>query len=244
MSPSARLALVDPAEPDLSITAQCRLLKVARSTLYYRPVPVSADDLAVMRRMDELHLAYPFYGSRRLAAVLRRDGWLVNRKRIKRLMQVMGLEAIYQKPNTSQGHPDHKVYPYLLRGLVIDRPNQVWCADITYIPMAKGFVYLVAVMDWFSRRVLAWRVSISMDPSFCVAALAEALALHGPPEIFNTDQGVQFTSGDFLTELETSGVRISMDGKGRYLDNIFIERLWRSLKYEDVFIKEIGRAHV
>lgn len=207
------------------------------STLYYRPVPVSADDLAVMRRMDELHLTCPFYGSRRLAAVLRRDGWLVNRKRVKRLMQVMGLEAIYQKPNTSQGHPDHKVYPYLLRGLVIDRPNQVWCADITYIPMAKGFVYLVAVMDWFSRRVLAWRVSISMDPSFCEAALTEALALHGPPGIFNTDQGVQFTSGDFLTGLETSGVRISMDGKGRYLDNIFIERLWRSLKYEEVFIK-------
>ena len=237
MSPPARLALVDPADPRLSIAAQCRLLQLARSTLYYRPAPVSADDLAVMRRMDELHLAYPFYGSRRLAAVLRRDGWLVNRKRVKRLMQVMGLEAIYQKPNTSRGHPNHKVYPYLLRGLVIDRPNQVWCADITYIPMAKGFVYLVAVMDWFSRRVLGWRVSISMDTSFCVEALTEALDRHGPPEIFNTDQGVQFTSADFLAELEAGGVRISMDGKGRYLDNIFIERLWRSLKYEEVFIK-------
>ena len=201
MTPPARLALVDPADPRLSIAAQCRLLQVARSTLYDRPAPVSADDLAVMRRMDELHLAYPFYGSRRLAAVLRRDGWLVNRKRVKRLMQVMGLEAIYQKPNTSRGHPDHKVYPYLLRGLVIDRPNQVWCADITYIPMAKGFVYLVAVMDWFSRRVLGWRVSISMDTSFCVEALTEALDRHGPPEIFNTDQGVQFTSADFLAEL-------------------------------------------
>ena len=208
--------------------------------LYYRPAPVSADDLAVMRRMDELHLAWPFYGSRRMAAVLRRDGWPVNRKRIKRLMRVMGLEAIYQKPNTSRRHPDHKVYPYLLRGLVIDRPNQVWCADITYIPMAKGFVYLVAVMDWFSRRVLAWRVSITMETAFCVEALQEAMDRHGQPEIFNTDQGVQFTSAEFLGELETRGVRISMDGKGRFLDNIFIERLWRSLKYEEVFIKAYG----
>jgi putative transposase len=237
MNPGARLALVDPTDPGLSIVAQCRLLKVARSSLYYRPVPVSADDLTLMRRMDELHLAYPFYGSRRLAAALRRDGWSANRKRVRRLMQVMGLETIYQKPNTSQAHPEHKVYPYLLRGLPIDRPNQVWCADITYIPMAKGFVYLVAVMDWFSRRVLAWRVSISMDTTFCVEALQEALDRHGAPEIFNTDQGVQFTSADFLSELELRGVRISMDGKGRYLDNIFIERLWRSLKYEEVFIK-------
>src|SRR6478736_7061157 len=158
MSRAERLALVDRADPALSAMKQCRLLKVARSTLYYRPAPVSADDLAVMRRMDELHLAWPFYGSRRMVAVLRREGWPVNRKRIKRLMRLMALEAIYRKPNTSRKHPDHKVYPYLLRGLVIDRPNQVWCADITYIPMAKGFVYLVAVMDWFSRRVLAWRV--------------------------------------------------------------------------------------
>jgi putative transposase len=237
MSPTARLALVDPADPALSITAQCRLLKVARSTLYDRPVPVSADDLTLIRRMDELHLAYPFYGSRRLAAALRRDGWPVNRKRVKRLMPVMGLAALYQKPNTSQAHPDHKVYPYLLRGLAIERPNQVWCADITYIPMAKGFVYLVAVMDWFSRRVLAWRVSISLDTSFCIEALQEALERHGPPEIFNTDQGVQFTSANFLAELERHGVRISMDGKARYLDNIFIERLWRSLKHEEVYIK-------
>jgi putative transposase len=240
MSPASRLVLIDPADVALSIVAQCQLLKVARSTLYYRPVPVGTEDLAVMRRMDELHLAYPFYGSRRLAATLRRDGWLVNRKRVKRLMQVMALETIYQKPNTSRSHPDHKVYPYLLRGLVIDRPNQVWCADITYIPMAKGFVYLVAVMDWFSRRVLAWRVSISLDTTFCVDALQEALERHGQPDIFNTDQGVQFTSADFLAELEARGVRISMDGKGRYLDNIFIERLWRSLKYEEVFIKAYG----
>jgi len=176
MSRAERLALVDHDDPALPVVAQCRLLKVARSTLYYRPVPVSADDLAVMRRMDELHLAWPFYGSRRMAAVLRREGWDVNRKRVKRLRKVMGIEAIYQKPNTSKGHPDHKVYPYLLRGLTIARPNQVWCADITYIPMAKGFVYLVAVMDWFSRRVLSWRLSIGMETDFCVEALAEAMA--------------------------------------------------------------------
>jgi putative transposase len=240
MSRPERLALVDHDDQVVPVVAQCRLLRVARSSLYYRPAPVSADDLAVMRRMDELHLAWPFYGSRRMAAVLRREGWPVNRKRIKRLMRIMALEAIYQKPNTSRKHPDHKVYPYLLRGLVIDRPNQVWCADITYIPMAKGFVYLVAVMDWFSRRVLAWRVSITLETDFCVEALQDAMKRHGQPEIFNTDQGVQFTSAAFLGELEILGVRISMDGKGRFLDNIFIERLWRSLKYEEVFIKAYG----
>jgi putative transposase len=190
-----------------------------------------------MRWLDEQFLRTPFYGSRRMVAVMRRDGLVVNRKRVRRLMRVMGLEAIYQKPNTSEGHPAHKKYPYLLRNLVIDRPNQVWCADITYIPMAKGFVYLVAVMDWFSRRVLSWRVSIGMDSDFCVEALKEAMEKHGKPEIFNTDQGVQFTSADFLVDLQTQGVGISMDGKGRYLDNIFIERLWRSLKYEEVFLK-------
>jgi putative transposase len=237
MSAPARLLLVDRADQQLSIVTQCRLLKVARSTLYYCAAPVSADDLAVMRRMDELYLAAPFYGSRRMVAVLQREGWSVNRKRVRRLMRLMGLEAIYQKPNTSRGHPEHKVYPYLLRGLAIDRPNQVWCADITYIPMAKGFVYLVAVMDWFSRRVLAWRLSIGMESDFCVEALQEAMDRHGRPEVFNTDQGVQFSSADFLAELESRGVRVSMDGKGRFLDNIFIERLWRSLKYEEVFIK-------
>jgi putative transposase len=242
MSRPERLALVDHDDQAVPVVAQCRLLKVARSTLYYRRAPVSMDDLAVMRRIDELYLASPFYGSRRMTAVLRREGWPVNRKRVRRLMRVMALEAIYQKPNTSRKHPDHKVYPYLLRGLVIDRPNQVWCADITYIPMAKGFVYLVAVMDWFSRWVLAWRVSITLEADFCVEALQEAMHRHGQPEIFNTDQGVQFTSAPFLTELETQGVRISMDGKGRFLDNIFIERLWRSLKYEEVFIKAYGSA--
>jgi putative transposase len=240
MSPAQRLALVDRADPALSVAAQCRLLKVARSTLYYQPAPVDPDDLALMRRMDELYTASPFYGSRRMVAMLRRDGWTVNRKRVRRLMRLMGLEAIYQKPNTSKAHPAHKVYPYLLRDLVIERPNQVWCADITYIPMAKGFVYLVAVMDWFSRRVLGWRLSISMDAEFCVDALQDALARYGKPEIFNTDQGVQFTSADFLAVLESGGIRISMDGKGRFLDNIFIERLWRSLKDEEVFIKAYG----
>jgi len=240
MNRAERLALVDHDDAVLPVTAQCRLLQVARSTLYYQPVPASPDDLAVMRRIDELHLECPFYGSRRMAVVLRDDGWAVNRKRAQRLMRVMGLEAIYQQPNTSRPHPDHKAYPYLLRGLIIDRPNQVWCADITYIPMAKGFVYLVAVMDWFSRRVLAWRLSITMEADFCIDALREAMDRHGRPEIFNTDQGVQFTSPAFLDELSSQGVRISMDGQGRFLDNIFIERLWRSLKYEEVYIKAYG----
>lgn len=240
MSAADRRALVDRDDPGLPVVAQCRLLKIARSTLYYRPAAVDFDDLALMRRMDELYLASPFYGSRRMAAVLRREGLVVNRKRVQRLMRLMGLEAIYQKPNTSQGHPDHKVYPYLLRGLSIERANQVWCADITYIPMARGFVYLVAVMDWFSRRVLSWRLSITMEAAFCVEAVQEALVNHGRPEIFNTDQGVQFTSAGFVDELEAAGVRISMDGKGRFLDNIFIERLWRSLKYEEVFTKAYG----
>jgi putative transposase len=237
MNPTARLSLVDRSGGELSIVAQCGLLKVARSTLYWRPAPASEDDLRLMRSIDELYLTAPFYGSRRMVAVLRREGWTVNRKRVRRLMRLMGIEAIYRKPNTSRPHPDHKVYPYLLRGLAIEQPNQVWCADITYIPLAKGFVYLVAVMDWFSRRVLAWRVSLTLDADFCVEALQEAMDLYGAPEIFNTDQGVQFTSADFIDELAARGVRISMDGKGRYLDNIFIERLWRSLKYEEVFLK-------
>ena len=245
MNQITRLSLVDRCDADLSIVAQCRLLKVARSTLYYRAAAVSADDLRLMRWLDEQYLATPFYGSRRMVAVLRRDGEVVNRKRVRRLMRLMGIEAIYQKPNTSRRHPEHKVYPYLLRDLVIDRPNQVWCADITYIPLAKGFVYLVAVMDWFSRRVLAWRLSIGLDMAFCVEALQDALDRYGQPDIFNTDQGVQFTSGDFIDELAARGVRISMDGKRRFLDNIFIERLWRSLKYEEVFIKayaSVGEA--
>ena len=240
MSRAARLALVDRDDPAMPVAAQCRLLKVARSTLYHQPCPVSDADLAVMRVLDEQYLETPFYGTRRMVVALCAIGLVVNRKRVRRLMRLMGLEAIYQKPDTSRRHPAHKVYPYLLRGLLIDRPNQVWCADITYIRMAKGFVYLVAVMDWFSRRVLAWRVSISLDMDFCVEAVEEAIARFGKPEIFNTDQGAQFTSTEFTDLLTAEGIRISMDGKGRFLDNIFIERLWRSLKYEEVFIKSYG----
>lgn len=237
MSAAARRAMVDKDDPAISVARQCKLLKVTRSTVYHEPAPVSADDLLLMRRLNEQYLATPFYGSRRMAAVLRQQGFSVNRKRVQWLMQIMGLEAIYQKPNTSGRHPDHKIYPYLLRDLVIDRPNQVWCADITYISMAQGFVYLVAIMDWFSRRVLAWRLSIDMHSTFCVEALQDALKRFGRPEIFNTDQGVQFSSTPFVAVLESQKVRISMDGKGRFMDNIFIERLWRSLKYEEVFIK-------
>jgi putative transposase len=198
---------------------------------------VSDEELKLMRRIDEIYTKWPFYGSRRLVEELRGEGHVVNRERVTRLMRLMGIEAIYQKPNTSRKHPSHKIYPYLLKNLTIDRSNQVWCADITYIPMAKGWVYLVAIMDWYSRRVLAWRLSITMETGFCVEALQEALEKHGSPEIFNTDQGVQFTAAAFIETLAARGVRISMDGKGRFLDNIFIERLWRSLKYEEVFIK-------
>jgi putative transposase len=234
MNQITRLSLVDRSDADLSIVTQCRLLKVARSTLYYRAAALSADDLRLMRWLDEQYLATPFYGSRRMVAVLRRDGEVVNRKRVRRLMRLMGIEAIYQKPNTSRRHPEHKVYPYLLRDLVIDRPNQVWCADITYIPLAKGFVYLVAVMDWFSRRVLAWRLSIGMDMAFCVEALRDAMDHHGQPEIFNTDQGSQFTSAPFTRLLSDNLIRISMDGRGSWRDNVFVERLWRTVKYEEV----------
>ena len=224
----------------MSVRRQCELLGLSRSSLYYEPTGEPAENLRLMRLIDEQYTAHPYYGSRRMTMWLIERGEEVNRKRVRRLMQVMGIEAIYQKPNTSRRHPEHKVYPYLLRGMMIERANQVWCADITYIPMAKGFVYLVAVMDWFSRRVLAWRLSIGMETDFCVEALREAMDRYGQPEVFNTDQGVQFTSATFLDELETRGVRISMDGKGRFLDNIFIERLWRSLKYEEVFIKAYG----
>ena len=240
MSQTARLAMVSRPHPDFSIARQCALLKVPRSTLYYKPKPISDDDLTMMRRIDEIYMRWPFYGSRRMVEELRGERWDVNRKRVRRLMRLMGIEAIYQKPNTSRKHPAHKIYPYLLRTLDIDHANQVWCADITYIPMAKGFAYLVAVMDWFSRRVLASRLSITLEGDFCVDALREAMDRHGKPKIFNTDQGSQFTSGDFTDLLVKTGIAISMDGKGRFLDNIFIERLWRSLKYEDIFIKAYG----
>ena len=237
MSQTVRLNMIARPHPQFSVIEQCALLKVPRSTFYYKPEPAGEDTLALMRRIDELYTKWPFYGSRRMTAELRGEGYAVNRKRVRRLMQLMGIAAIYQKPNTSRKHPSHKIYPYLLRNLGVDRPSQVWCADITYIPMAKGFVYLVAVMDWFSRAVLAWRVSLTMDTEFCVEALRDAMNRHGKPDIFNTDQGVQFTSAAFIETLSARGVAISMDGKGRFLDNIFIERLWRSLKYEEVYLK-------
>ena len=236
MSQAARFQMVARPHPHFTIVEQCKLLEVPRLTLYYRPEPVSDQDLALMRRIDEIYTKWPFYGARRMVAELRGEGHEVNRKRIRRLMRLMGIEAIYQKPNTSCKHPAHAVYPYLLRSLAIECPNQVWCADITYIPMAKGWVYLVAIMDWYSRRVLAWRVSITMETDFCVEALAEALARFGKPAIFNTDQGSQFTAAPWIETLSAPGIQISMDGRSRFLDNIFIERLWRSLKYEEVFI--------
>ena len=237
MNQTTRLGMIARPHPTLTIIEQCVLLKVPRSTLYYKPEPVSDEELGLMRRIDEIYTKWPFYGSRRMVAELHGEGHVVNRERVRRLMRLMGIETIYQRPNTSRKHPSHKIYPYLLKNLAIDHPNQVWCADITYIPMAKGWVYLVAVMDWFSRRVLAWRLSITMETDFCVEALQEALDLYGKPEIFNTDQGVQFTAAAFIDTLAAQDVQISMDGKGRYLDNIFIERLWRSLKYEEVFIR-------
>ncbi len=221
----------------MPVMRQCGLLGLARSTAYYRPVPVSEQDLALLRVLDELHLQYPFYGSRRLVDALADRGQRVNRKRVQRLMRIMGIEALYRKPNTSRAHPGHPVYPYRLRDLCIDRPNQVWCTDVSYIPMAHGFAYLVAIMDWYSRKVLAWRVSNTLATDFCVAALEEALARYGAPEIFNTDQGCQFTSEVFTGVLKNHDILISMDGKGRCMDNIFIERLWRSVKYEDIYLK-------
>ena len=221
----------------LPVSRQAKLLKLARSTVYYRPRPVSAGDLALMRRLDELHLDYPFAGARMLRALLLREGVTVGRRHVATLMKRMGLEAIYRRPNTSKPAPGHKVYPYLLRGVSICRPNQVWAMDISYIPMRRGFVYLAAVVDVASRRVLAHRVSITMEAAFCVEAVEEALARHGKPDIFNTDQGSQFTSLDFTGVLSSAGVAISMDGKGAWRDNVFVERLWRTIKYAEVYLK-------
>jgi putative transposase len=228
--------MIDRAQVDLSVRRQCELLRVSRSGLYYEPEPTSPEQLALMRRIDELHLRYPFFGSRKISDALRKEGRDANRKRIQRLMRLMDLEAIAPKPKTSEPHPEHVVFPYLLRGLTISRVNQVWATDITYIPMKTGFVYLVAIMDWYSRRVLSWRLSNTLDSSFCVDALEEALARFGQPEIFNTDQGAQFTADVFTKTLRDRGIAISMDGKGRCLDNVFVERLWRSLKYEEVYL--------
>jgi putative transposase len=215
---------------------RCALLSVARSTAYYQPTPEPSGDETLMRAMDKIHLRLPFYGSRRIVDELATEGHVVNRKRVKRLMRRMGMNALYPKPNTSRANHAHKVYPYLLRDLNIDRANQVWCTDITYFPMRKGFLYLVAVMDWHSRKVLSWRLSNTLDTEFCVEALREALHHYGTPEIFNTDQGCQFTSEAFTQVLKDAGVQISMDGKGRWVDNVFIERLWRSFKYEEVYL--------
>ena len=223
----------------LSISRQCALLSISRSSVYYKPRAESAENLTLMRRLDALSLQYPFYGSRQMTRHLRREGVAVGRRRVRRLMRLMGLEAVYRKPRTSVAEPDHRVYPYLLRGLTIDRPNQVWCSDITYIPVSSGFLYLVAIMDWASRHVLAWRLSNTMDSSFCVEALEAALQL-GTPDIFNTDQRSQFTSTVFTERVQAAGARCSMDGRGRCLDNVFIERLWRSLKYEAVYLHELA----
>ena len=228
--------MVNRTDP-LPVRRQCELLDLPRSTFYYQPKPVPEEDLVLMRTIDECHLQRPFYGSRRLRDWLEDLGYVISRKKVQRLMRTMGLTALYPKRNLSKRNQAHKVYPYLLKGLVIDRPNQVWAADVTYIPMAKGFLYLVAIIDWYSRKVLTWELSNSMDARFCVDALEAALEEYGKPEIFNTDQGSQFTSEAFTSALKDNDIRISMDGKGRWVDNVFVERLWRSLKYEEVYLK-------
>jgi putative transposase len=237
MSAPDRRARLDRDHSGLSIRRQCRLLSVARSSVYRLPPAANDDDLLTMRLIDELFTAWPFLGSRRLAFMLRGKGHWIGRKRVQRLMRKMGIAALGPKPRTTKPAPGHKIFPYLLRNLAIERPNQVWAADITYIAIGRGFLYLVAVIDWASRAVLAWRLSNTMDVSFCVSALEEAMARFGRPAIFNTDQGSQFTSAAFTGTLAASGIKISMDGRGRWMDNVFIERLWRSLKYEDIYLK-------
>lgn len=237
--------MIDRKHPRLSVVAQCRLLALPRSSFYYRPEPIPDADLKLMKRIDELHLEYPFAGSRMLRLFLRKEGFLVGRRRVVRLMRKVGIEALYCKPRTTYKDGGHTVYPYLLRDLPVTHSNQVWAADITYIPMAKGFVYLFAVIDWFSRRALAWRLSNTLTTDFCLDAVNDALANHGTPEIFNTDQGCQFTSKEFTGLLRGNGIRISMDGKGCWRDNVFVERLWRTIKYEEVFLKaydSVGHA--
>jgi putative transposase len=224
----------------LSVTRQCALLDLNRSGLYYKPVPQSAKELELLRQIDEIHLAFPFYGSRKIRDELWAKGHDVGRDKVRRLMRLMGIEALYVKPRLSLAHPAHVKYPYLLRGLEITRANHVWATDICYIPMAKGFCYLVAIMDWASRMVLSWRLSNTLDSSFCVDALEEAISKYGCPEIFNTDQGSQFTAEAFTGALRSRGIAISMDGKGRWMDNVFIERLWKSVKYEDIYLKGYG----
>jgi len=222
---------------DLPISKQAEALNISRGSIYYLPRPVSEVDLAIMRRLDRLHLEFPFAGSRMLRGLLTFEGCQIGRRHVKTLMRRMGIQALYRHPRTTKPEPGHKVYPYLLRGVEITRPNQVWAMDITYIPMERGFVYLAVVLDWFSRRVLSWRVSITMEAAFCVETLEEALACHGKPEIFNTDQGSQFTGAAFTGVLRNHGIAISMDGKGAWRDNVFVERLWRSVKYEEVYLR-------
>jgi putative transposase len=228
--------MIDSSESKMSVANQCRVLNVSRSGYYYKSKPISAEDLKLMRLIDEHYLNHPSAGSRSLRNHLQRLGYRINRKKVQRLMRLMGIEAVYPRPKTSRPHPQHKVYPYLLRGLSIDRPNQVWAADITYIPMRRGHMYLVAVMDWYSRKVLSWRISNTLDTEFCLEALVEALSRFGRPEIFNTDQGAQFTANAFTDVLKSHQVQISMDGRGRVQDNIFIERLWWSFKYQYLYL--------
>jgi len=227
--------MIDPSH-DLPVCRQAELLEISRSNVYYLPEPVCASDLVLMRRLDELHLNFPFAGARMLRDMLKLEGFEVGRKHVRTLMGKMGIAALYRKRKTSVAHPAHRIYPYLLKNLTIERPNQVWATDLTYIPMKRGFVYLVAIIDWASRRVLAHRVSISMTTDFCVEALEEAIARYGAPEIFNTDQGSQFTSEQFTSVLRAHDIQISMDGKGRWVDNVFVERLWKSVKYEHVYL--------
>jgi putative transposase len=228
--------MIDPNHR-LALTKQAALLGICRGSVYYEPAPVSDADLALMRRLDELHLEFPFAGSRMLRGLLAAEGSKVGRRHVTTLMRRMGSEAIYRRPNTSKPAPGHRIYPYLLRGLTINRPNHVWATDISYIPMARGFVYLTAVMDWFTRRILAWRLSNTMEASFCIDAVEEALAKHGCPQIFNTDQGSQFTSTEFTSVLINNAISISMDGKGAWRDNVFVERFWRTIKYEEVYLR-------
>jgi putative transposase len=224
-------------EHGLSVTGQAKVLNISRGSVYYLPRPVPERDLKLMRRIDELHMDYPFAGARMMGLLLRQEGFCIGRKHTATLMKKMGIEALYRRPRTSKPEPGHKIYPYLLKGMAVDGPNQVWAMDITYIPMAKGFVYLAAVIDWFTRKVLAWKVSITMDAMFCVETLQEALEKHGAPAVFNTDQGSQFTSVGFISALKERAIAISMDGKGAWRDNVFVERLWRSVKYEEVYLR-------
>ncbi len=236
--------MIDFNNSEISVAFQCNLLNINRSSVYYKPKQIRQRDLDLMRIIDEQYLETPFYGSRSMRNHIRRLGWTINRKPIQRLMRLMGLQAIYPKPRTTKPHPQNKVYPYLLRGLNINRPDQVWAADITYVPMSRGFMYLVAIMDWHSRKVLFWRVSNSMDAEFCVEALEDAIGKYGCPEIFNTDQGCQFTSESFINVLKKNDIKISMDGRGRFQDNIFIERLWWTVKYQYLYLRAFDNGRI